>query len=89
MGSYDFCKGFFPAKSQSTIVATFGAGLLSGLLGSVIATPFDLVKIRMQAPGNEMRLFQHFTKILKEDGPKGLYRGVVPTAGRAMVLTSS
>jgi hypothetical protein len=70
------------------------AGLISGAIGSSIANPTDLVKIRFQSwmPG-QPRPYKHtmhaFWQIWRESGFSGLYRGVVATATRAAVLTSA
>lgn len=70
------------------------AGLISGAVGSSIANPTDLVKIRFQSwmPG-QPRPYKHtidaFVTIYKDAGLSGLYRGVSATAARAAVLTSA
>lgn len=71
-----------------------GAGLISGAIGSSIANPTDLVKIRFQSwmPGQPRpykNTFHAFWTIWQESGFSGLYRGVSATAIRAAVLTSA
>ena len=70
---------------------------LSGAIGSSIATPTDLVKVRMQAQGKlkegeEKRYkntFKAFREIFREGGIKALYVGVGPTVKRAAILTAT
>ncbi|KAG0051968.1 hypothetical protein BGZ83_003106 [Gryganskiella cystojenkinii] len=102
LGSYDFFKGIYSGmgskglrggEETSTTVKLL-SGLTSGLLGSTIANPTDLIKVRMQAywPTGEPRyksIRDACRSIYVEEGIPGLYRGVIPTAARAMVVTAS
>lgn len=63
----------------------FGLGSLAGAFGAFMVYPIDLVKTRMQNqrsanPGH--RLYENsldcFRKIVKNEGAKGLYAGVIP-----------
>ncbi|XP_066912954.1 electrogenic aspartate/glutamate antiporter SLC25A13, mitochondrial-like [Clytia hemisphaerica] len=63
----------------------FFLGSLAGATGAAFVYPIDLVKTRMQnqrsvLPGE--RLYQNsfdcFRKVIKNEGPTGLYRGLVP-----------
>lgn len=66
------------------------SGALSGMIASSLANPTDLVKIRLQAKHSPYTgMVDCFSKIIKADGFKGLYRGVLPTTVRAMILTAS
>ncbi|KXJ23121.1 kidney mitochondrial carrier protein 1 [Exaiptasia diaphana] len=66
------------------------AGIIAGSLSSAICNPTDVLKIRMQAeyktgvPNKGM--MKSFKKMFSEEGIKGLYRGVGPTAQRAAVI---
>ncbi|KAK9761403.1 hypothetical protein K7432_013726 [Basidiobolus ranarum] len=65
----------------------------AGAIGSAIANPTDLVKVRMQAKSDVVvyrSTLEAFVRIYREEGGiRGLYRGVSPTTQRAMLLTSS
>lgn len=68
--------------------------MISGMIGSFIATPTDLVKIRFQAvkcsdvpPYKNM--FHAFYQIAKKEGFLGLWTGVKPTVQRAVVLSGT
>ncbi|XP_020895834.1 mitochondrial substrate carrier family protein ucpB isoform X2 [Exaiptasia diaphana] len=70
------------------------AGAISGTIGSTIANPTDLVKVRFQAvgPGQPARYrstFQAFAVIVREEGVRGLWTGVGPTVQRAAILTAT
>ncbi|KAF9189685.1 hypothetical protein BGZ51_009259 [Haplosporangium sp. Z 767] len=101
-GSYDLFKGIYSGmgsaglqggQETSTLVKLF-SGLTSGMIGSAIANPTDLIKVRLQAfrPSGKPRytsIAGACKSIYLEEGIPGLYRGVVPTAARAMVVTAS
>ena len=69
----------------------------AGAIGSSIATPTDLVKVRMQAQGKLKEgetkryksTFSAFQEIFKEGGIRALYTGVGPTVKRAAILTAT
>jgi solute carrier family 25 oxoglutarate transporter 11 len=73
-----------------------GSSLCAGGLGSCIATPCDLVLVRMQAdarpgiPDSERRnykgVFNAFNRIVTDEGMRALYTGAVATMMRAMVM---
>ena len=71
------------------------AGATAGALGSGIANPTDLVKVRMQAQGITpsahyySNMWQAFVHIYRAEGVRGLYKGVGPTTQRATLLTAS
>ncbi|KAI8913355.1 mitochondrial carrier domain-containing protein [Gorgonomyces haynaldii] len=94
MGLYEPFKNIL--RSENDRVEPFYkkliAGGLSGMIGAAIANPTDLIKVRMQAesqPGRPAKIFDIAKDILKREGVPGLYRGVVPTTIRAMILTGS
>eukprot|EP00591_Stephanopyxis_turris_P008934 CAMPEP_0195527684 /NCGR_PEP_ID=MMETSP0794_2-20130614/29556_1 /TAXON_ID=515487 /ORGANISM="Stephanopyxis turris, Strain CCMP 815" /LENGTH=271 /DNA_ID=CAMNT_0040658661 /DNA_START=38 /DNA_END=853 /DNA_ORIENTATION=+ len=64
--------------------ATLLCGAASGIMSTVITFPFDTVRRRMQIQSlhisreNWLTGREHFTKILRCEGKKGLYRGIQP-----------
>ena len=63
-------------------------------MGSAIATPTDLVKVRQQAEGPEaMKRYKNtweaFRVIFAREGVRGLYVGMVPTVQRAAIVTAT
>jgi len=71
-------------KSEVPIWGKILAGSLSGAISSIIATPTDLVKVRMQTSGmgeltggrSYPSILSAFTTIAREDGIMGLWKGV-------------
>jgi len=99
MGLYDVMKGIVApnakTKDEFTLWQKLAAGMCSGAIGSSIANPTDLVKIRFQGytplkPNPYRHTFHAFATIYKEEkGFAGLYRGVTPNIVRAAVLTGA
>ncbi len=63
-------------------------------MGSTIATPTDLVKVRLQAQrhGQKKRYastYHAFREIFHTEGVKGLYVGMGPTLQRAAIVTAT
>lgn len=66
-------------------------GGLSGIIGQVVASPADLIKVRMQADGRLVNprydgLADAFAKIVRAEGVAGLWRGVLPNVQRAFLV---
>jgi solute carrier family 25 oxoglutarate transporter 11 len=67
---------------------------IAGFFGALLANPADLALIRMQADSqlpiaerrNYKNVFDAFSRISKEEGVSGLWRGATPTVIRAVVL---
>lgn len=69
------------APSQSTIVLVQGAGgIVAGATASCITTPLDTIKTRLQVIRHENRKTarQVVKDLIKDEGWKGLYRGLGP-----------
>jgi hypothetical protein len=71
------------------------AGALSGSLGQIVANPFDVVKVRLQADGRLKALGQqprytgtlHALRVIAaEEGARGFLKGMAPSVGRAAVI---
>ncbi|KAJ6645622.1 Mitochondrial substrate carrier family protein ucpB [Pseudolycoriella hygida] len=67
------------------------AGIFAGATSSVVATPLDVVKIRLQVKGDQRYrgLTHGLIEVGKTEGLAGLYKGWEPTMIRAAVLTGS
>ncbi|XP_050965048.1 solute carrier family 25 member 45 isoform X1 [Labeo rohita] len=68
-------------SKQPSLTAVFMAGCFSGLAQLFVTAPIDLVKVRLQnqtkSGGNKYRGPIHcIAVILREDGVKGLFRGI-------------
>jgi hypothetical protein len=97
LGLYEPARSIIaPGKSVTEISLwqKILAGFVSGGVGSAIANPTDLIKIRFQArrpeqPKTYRNTFDAFIQIYRTSGLAGLYKGVIPTTLRAAVLTSA
>ncbi|XP_030829418.1 mitochondrial substrate carrier family protein ucpB-like [Strongylocentrotus purpuratus] len=99
IGAYEPIKRLFGATdpAHTPLYKKIASGATSGALGSWIATPTDLIRVRLQAEAKleqgqqpRYRGFLHaFTDIAKAEGLRGLYRGTIPTVQRAMILTAA
>jgi len=87
-------EGTGPTKRSTTFGEKAIGGLVAGGLGSVVGTPADVALIRMQADGTlkpELRrnytgVFNALTRIAKEEGVNGFFKGCAPVVTRAMAL---
>ncbi|XP_072989766.1 mitochondrial uncoupling protein 3 [Typha latifolia] len=77
------------------VLGTALAGGASGVFAQVVASPADLIKVRMQADSRLLSqglqpryagIFDAFRKIVWAEGFLGLWRGVVPNAQRAFLV---
>ncbi|XP_060548104.1 brain mitochondrial carrier protein 1 [Pantherophis guttatus] len=89
IGIYQSLKRLFVHRLEDeTLLINVICGVISGVISSALANPTDVLKIRMQAQGS---LFQggmigSFIDIYQQEGTRGLWRGVVPTAQRAAIV---
>ncbi|XP_017596549.1 PREDICTED: brain mitochondrial carrier protein 1 [Corvus brachyrhynchos] len=89
IGIYQSLKRLFVDRMEDeTLLINVICGVVSGVISSALANPTDVLKIRMQAQGS---LFQggmigSFIDIYQQEGTRGLWRGVVPTAQRAAIV---
>ncbi|XP_042335480.1 brain mitochondrial carrier protein 1 isoform X3 [Sceloporus undulatus] len=89
IGIYQSLKRLFVDRLEDeTLLINVICGVVSGVISSALANPTDVLKIRMQAQGS---LFQggmigSFIDIYQQEGTRGLWRGVVPTAQRAAIV---
>ncbi|KAI0301351.1 mitochondrial carrier domain-containing protein [Russula brevipes] len=70
---------------QGQLLNNFVSGSVGGFVGTVLNTPFDVVKSRIQGaekqPGVVMKYnwsYPALTTIFREEGPAALYKGFVP-----------
>ena len=92
-GAYETFKELYGATDpkNTPLYKKLAAGASAGMLGSAIANPCDLVKIRMQSDTSGKlykNVFQAFYHIYSTQGARGLYVGVGQTVQRAGILGS-
>ncbi|PNF23877.1 Mitochondrial 2-oxoglutarate/malate carrier protein [Cryptotermes secundus] len=72
-------------------------GMTAGVAGAFVGTPAEVSLIRMTADGrlppaerrNYKNVFDSLFRIVKEEGVLTLWRGAIPTMGRAMVVNAA
>ncbi|TPX30313.1 hypothetical protein SmJEL517_g06102 [Synchytrium microbalum] len=84
-GSINYVRGLLPKaeSKQGTLVNNFVAGSIGGTIGTILNTPFDVVKSRVQnqGPGKAVKYnwgIPALGIIVREEGFKALYKGFVP-----------
>lgn len=92
IGFYQSFKNHFRSFNKNeTVLTNVICAMSSGGLANGIANPTDVLKVRLQVNRNQFNtntgMFQAFYDIFKNEGLKGLYRGVLPNVQRAAVIT--
>ncbi|CAL8095319.1 unnamed protein product [Orchesella dallaii] len=72
-------------------------GMAAGVVGAFVGTPAEVALIRMTADGrlppaerrNYSNVFNALMRIAKEEGVVTMWRGAIPTMGRAMVVNAA
>jgi len=88
--SYEISKFWF-TYWWATVGIVFAAGIVSGYFEAASVTPFQVVKVRLQAKeylGLYKNSFDCLAKILKQEGSGVLWTGLGPTCWRNCVWNS-
>ncbi|XP_050412207.1 mitochondrial adenyl nucleotide antiporter SLC25A24-B [Patella vulgata] len=80
---YETLKKFYMSKHKGQDPGVFvllGCGTASSTCGQLASYPLALIRTRLQAQSSTQKdsMGSMFTKILKNDGPLGFYRGIAP-----------
>ncbi|KAF5291405.1 hypothetical protein FQR65_LT01715 [Abscondita terminalis] len=98
LGVYNYLFDLWKSThSTPSFASKIGLGMVAGVIGAFVGTPAEVVLIRMTTDGrlplNERRnyknVFDAILRIVKEEGLLSLWRGVVPTMSRAMVVNGA
>lgn len=89
-----FTRPDSPPPSTWTLLSM---GCFSGFLGGLAGNPADVVNVRMQndaaLPPAQRRNYRHafdgLVRMVREEGPASLFRGVWPNSARAVLMTAS
>jgi solute carrier family 25 (mitochondrial uncoupling protein), member 8/9 len=100
IGMYDPVKRFYVGENhvgEIPLHLKIAAGLTTGALGIMVASPTDLVKVRMQSEGKlaagAVRKYPSAVSaygiIAREEGLLGLWKGLGPNIGRNAVINAA
>lgn len=76
-------------ENESHPIVPLVAGGVGGMCLWLAIFPFDLIKSRIQIENSKLSLFKMLFKIIREEGPKNLYRGLTPTLIRTFPATAA
>ncbi|XP_055313538.1 mitochondrial 2-oxoglutarate/malate carrier protein-like [Sitodiplosis mosellana] len=84
-------------EGQPGLLASMLMGIIAGATGAFVGTPAEVALIRMTADGrlpiaerrNYTGVFNALARITREEGVLTLWRGCIPTMGRAMVVNAA
>lgn len=87
--TYEGFKKYFRRDDDSiSMGAVMFAGGMAGVINWTLAIPIDTIKSRIQS-GGSAGISQTIQILLKESGPKGLFRGLAPTLLRAFPASAA
>jgi solute carrier family 25 phosphate transporter 23/24/25/41 len=75
--------------------ASLLCGAASGMTSTILTFPCDTVRRRMQIQNlhvlqeDRLNLTQHFSSIIRNEGPKGLYRGISPELMKVIPMVAT
>jgi len=86
---YTTKKKFVKKPDDENLFVNVCCGMFAGTVSSAIANPTDVLKVRMQSQNESITnkgMFSNFIDIYNQEGFRGLWRGVGPTAQRAAII---
>lgn len=99
LGVYTWLFENFSGKDGTPpgFLAKAGLGMCAGVVGAFVGTPAEVALIRMTADGrlplaerrNYKNVVEALLRITREEGILTLWRGAIPTMGRAMVVNAA
>jgi len=98
IGLYEPVRNLYHTGSgDPPLLKKIAAGLTTGAIGISIASPTDLVKVRMQADGRRAPgvpprytgTYNAFRTILREEGVTGFWKGVGPNILRNAIINAA
>ncbi|KAI4487978.1 hypothetical protein M0802_011637 [Mischocyttarus mexicanus] len=97
LGIYNWLFEKASKDGQPKFVVKAALGVIAGGFGAFVGTPAEITLIRMTADGrlpfdqrrNYKNVFDALFRIIKEEGLLTLWRGAIPTIGRAMVVNAA
>lgn len=98
-GVYEYLKECVSPDHNSTppMHVLLPLSMVSGWVGGMVGNPADIANIRMQndksLPADQRRnyrnAFEAVIRMFREEGPKSLFRGMIPNCTRGVLMTAS
>ena len=84
-------------KGRSSLAQLLAMSSLAGFLGGIAGNPGDVLNVRMQSdfakPPEKRRNYKHaldgLIRMIRDEGPSSITRGIWPNSARALLMTSS
>ncbi|XP_003695095.1 mitochondrial 2-oxoglutarate/malate carrier protein [Apis florea] len=97
LGTFEWLSELLSKDRQPNFIMKLLIGSSAGCVGAFVGTPAEVALIRMTADGrlplaerrNYKNAFNALIRIAKEEGFLALWRGTIPTMGRAMVVNAA
>lgn len=99
LGTYTFLNDKYKTETGKTpnLFVSMGLGVCAGVAGSFVGNPSEISLIRMTADGrlpldqrrNYTSVVNAVVRIIREEGVATLWRGCIPTMGRAAVVNAA
>ncbi|XP_014216918.1 mitochondrial 2-oxoglutarate/malate carrier protein-like isoform X1 [Copidosoma floridanum] len=97
LGIYTWAFEIASKDGPPSFLTKAALGMFAGCIGAFVGTPAEVALIRMTSDGRlplaERRNYKHvidaLCRITKEEGVFTLWRGAIPTMGRAMVVNAA
>ena len=95
IGLYPYVTNFFVGENKKpTLRKRIYAGLITGCFGIIIASPCDVVKVKLQASNFQSTTYYKntldtYSQIFKKEGLKGFYAGLLPNIIRCSIMNSA
>jgi solute carrier family 25 (mitochondrial oxoglutarate transporter), member 11 len=99
LGTYTYLNEAYKTETGKTanLLVSMGLGVCAGITGSFVGNPAEISLIRMTADGrlpldqrrNYTSVVNAVARIVREEGLLTLWRGCIPTMGRAAVVNAA
>ncbi|KAL7528882.1 hypothetical protein ACHAWF_002747 [Thalassiosira exigua] len=95
MACYDTTKGYvvqYTGLAKTSLIAQFVSAVAAGFFMTCTVSPFDMVRTRLMNQPADAKLYSNagdcFAKIVKNEGPRTLWRGFLPIWSRFAPTTT-
>lgn len=76
--TYEHLRNFTASFNISPVLQNIISASIGGVMTSAAVTPFDLVKTRQQVLYTKEGIFKSMKMIVREEGIRGIFRGLTP-----------